>query len=198
MDKQWFNIFKNKEQNEEKVEDINFIFAVIEEIRIYDVFNKSQHRIILFWMLVTVLFFPFYDIIYLPAIDTIAKDLKTTETIPGLTISMYSLCNGISCLIWGVISDRWGRNITMRIGLLLFLLSSIFCIFTSNKYLLLILRIFQGCTISVTAVVSLGSHYADIYPPDQRGWAVGMLFIPVLLGVILGPIIGGILTHSYG
>jgi MFS family permease len=41
----------------------------------------------------------------------------------------------------------------------------------------------QGCTI--------------IYPSNQRGNAVGILFIPILLGVIVGPVIGGILTYYF-
>jgi multidrug resistance protein len=197
MDKQFFNILKAKEQNDENEENINFVSAVTQEISIYDVFSEFQRRIILCCMLFAVILLPFSDTVYLPAIDTIANDLKTSDTIINLTISMYLLCNGISCLIWGVICDRWGRNLTMRFGLLIFLFSSVFSIFTLNKYLLLILRIFQGCTISVTAVVSQ-AVIADIYPPDQRGRAVGVIFIPVLVGVILGPVIGGILTYYYG
>jgi MFS family permease len=41
----------------------------------------------------------------------------------------------------------------------------------------------QGCTI--------------IYPSNQRGNAVGILFIPILLGVIVDPVIGGILTYYF-
>jgi multidrug resistance protein len=109
---------------------------------------------------------------------------------------MYLLFVGISSLIWGVISDQYGRNLTMRIGLLLFLVSSILCIFASNISILLLLRIFQGSSISVTMVVGQGI-IADIYPSNQRGWATGIFFIPVLLGVVLGPTLGGILTFYF-
>jgi hypothetical protein len=66
MDKQLFNIRKEKQQNEE---NMNLIFAVTEEI-----FSKYQHRIISFWMLFAVIILPFSDTVLLPAIDTIAKD----------------------------------------------------------------------------------------------------------------------------
>jgi MFS family permease len=62
--------------------------------------------------------------------------------------------------------------------------------------MLLILRILQGSAISVQIVVGQGI-IADIYRPDRRGWATGIFFIPVLIGVVLGPAVGGILTYYF-
>jgi len=193
MDRQISDTPNDEERSEENVENINLSPPVLEKISIYDVFSESQHKWILFYISVTVIILPFSDTVYLPAIHTIAIDLNTTDALVNLTISLYLLFVGISSLIWGVVSDRWGRNITMRIGLVLFLLSSILCIFATNIVMLSVLRIFQGSSISVTMVVGQGI-IADIYPAEQRGWATGIFFIPVLLGVVLGPTVGGILT----
>jgi multidrug resistance protein len=196
MDEEYSNIEKDDDQNEKNVEQVNLLSSIPDEISIYNVFNEFEHRLILFWISFTVILLPLSDTIYLPAIHTITIDLKTTDELVSLTISMYLLFIGISSLIWGVISDRWGRNLTMRIGLLLFLFSSILCIFASNIFILLFLRIIQGSSVSVTIVVGQGI-IADIYPSNQRGWATGVFFIPVLLGVVLGPISGGILTFYF-
>ena len=170
--------------------------SIAEKISIYDVFSKSEHHIILFWLSVTVLLLPLSDTIYLPAIHTIAVDLRTTDTLVSLTVSMYLLSGALSSLIWGVVSDRWGRKSTMQIGLFLFLLSTICCVFARNIFVLLFLRIFQGGSIAVGFVVGQ-AIIADIYPENQRGWATGIFFIPVLLGVLLGSAIGGILTYYF-
>ncbi|CAF4540998.1 unnamed protein product, partial [Didymodactylos carnosus] len=100
-------------------------------------------------------------------------------------------------LIWGVISDRYGRNLTIRIGLGLFIIFLIFCVYAPSIKHLLIFRALQGAMISATMVVGQGV-IADIYSPDERGWATGIFFVPVLLGVILGPPIGGVLSYLHG
>jgi len=197
MDKELSDIVKDKEQSQENIENINLSSSALEEISIYDVFSKSKHTVILACISVTVILLPFSDTVYLPAIHTIAVDLDTTDGLVNLTISLYLLSVGILSLIWGVLSDRWGRNLMMRIGLLIFLLSSIFCIFTVNIVMLSLLRILQGGSISVTMVVGQ-SIIADIYPADQRGWATGLFLVPGLIGVALGPTLGGIFAFYLG
>lgn len=138
MDEETSDTVKN---NEENVTNPNKSSADVEEISIYDVFSKTRHRVILLWISVTVLLLSLSDTIYLPEIHVISKDLKTTDALVSLIISLYLSFVGISSLIWGVISDRWGRNISMKIGLSLFLVSSILYIFVSNIELFSLLRV---------------------------------------------------------
>jgi MFS family permease len=51
--------------------------------------------------------------------------------------------------------------------------------------------------VSATLVVGQGS-LADIYPPERRGWATGLYFVPILIGPIIGPLIGGALSDALG
>ncbi|CAF1492408.1 unnamed protein product [Didymodactylos carnosus] len=111
--------------------------------------------------------------------------------------SISLLFRGISSPIWGVISDRYGRNLTIRTGLGLFIIFSIVCGCAPNITVLLIFRALQSIAASVTMVVGQ-SVIADIYPPDKRGWATGIFLVPALFGVVLGPITGGVLSYFCG
>ena len=179
-----------------KIERQNASVSTIGETSIYDVFSKSRKRVILAWISGTVILLPFSDTIYLPAIHTIARDLNTTDALVNLTIATYLLFVGISSLVWGVISDRWGRNLPIRIGLLFFTIISVGCIFARDIVVLFVLRTLQGSAISVKMVVGQ-AIIADIFPSRQRGWAMGIFFVPVLLGVVIGPIFGGVLTYFF-
>lgn len=197
MNQESFNLSRPNDRCQPNVNDAHSSASAGDEISIYDVFSERQHRIILFWLSAIVILMPFSDTMYLPAIHTIAINLKTTDTLVNFTISLYLLSVGISNLIWGVLSDRWGRKIIMKIGLSLFLLTVILCIFAQNIYVLLLLRIIQGGTVSVTGGVVQGT-IADIYASNRRGWATGISFIPILLGVVAGPTLGGTLTYYFG
>ncbi|CAF0980384.1 unnamed protein product [Didymodactylos carnosus] len=186
-----------EEEEQKEIKNVDLSTSVVDEISIYNIHTKFQHNIILFWISVTVILSPFADTIFLPAIHTIALDLKTNDELVTLTVSVSLISNGISCLIWGVISDRYGRNITMRIGLALFIIFSIICGCAPNITVLIIFRVLQGATVSVTVIVGQGV-IADIYPPGERGWATGIFFVPVLVGAVGGPAIGGPLTYFFG
>ena len=196
MDQESFNLSELNDQYQSNVDDAHASATGRDEISIYDVFSQRQHRIVLVWISVTVILIPLSDTMYLPSIHTIAIDLKTTDTFVNLTVSMYLLSVGISSLIWGVLADRLGRNLIMRIGLSLFLFTVILCIFASNIFILLILRTVQGGTASVAMVVGQGV-IGNIYPSNQRGWATGIFFISILLGVVIGPSAGGVLTYNF-
>ncbi|CAF1302296.1 unnamed protein product [Didymodactylos carnosus] len=231
-----FSNIDGKEEQQKEIKNVDLSAPIVDEISIYDIHTKSQRKVILFWISVAVLLLPLADTIYLPAMNNIIQELKTNEELVTLSVSIFLLFNGISSLIWGVISDRYGRNLTIRIGLGLFIIFLIFCVYAPSIKHLLIFRALQGAMISATMVVGQGV-IADIYSPDERGWATidvhifdnqtcniqttresfwsennqsapsdyitceqrqGIFFVPVLLGVILGPPIGGVLSYLHG
>ena len=171
--------------------------VAIDEISVYDVRTKLQRHLILAALSVIAFLLPFCDTIYLPALDAIKEDLKTSDTLVATSVSIYLLMSGIFSLLWGSVSDRFGRKITLIIALIVFVAVSIVCIFAPNIIVLIVFRAIQGATVSVTLVVGQGL-VADIYPEKRRASAAGFFFLPFNIGPVVGPLIGGPLSGAFG
>jgi multidrug resistance protein len=137
------------------------------------------------------------EIIYLPALPVMVKDFHTTQTLGLLTISIYLFAMAISSLIWGVLSDYYGRKPITIFGIGAFILSTVGCYFSPNIYMFLVFRGLQGCSVSETLVVAQAT-IADIYQPNDRGSAYGILYAFFFSAGLLGPTIGGQLSYYYG
>ena len=168
----------------------------IENISIYNVRTNLKRNLILVAASFVAFLLPFCDTVYLPALNTIGNDLNTSETLVAVSVSIYLFMNGICSLVWGSVSDRFGRKITTITTLIIFVAVSIVCIFAPNIIVLIVFRALQGATISATLVIGQGI-VADIYPVISRSSATGIFFIPVLIGPVVGPLIGGSLSNAF-
>lgn len=134
---------------------------------------------------------------YLPAINFVVSDLNTTEELVALTLSSYALAIGFCPLIWGAISDRYGRRAALIPTLFIFFCFALMAGFSPNVYWLIVARMFQAVGLSASGVVGSGC-IADIYPPAIRGTAMGWFTVTVLLGPVIGPVLGGIIADHWG
>ena len=166
-------------------------------LSIYDAYSHSQRRLILGIVSLVAGLLPFCDTIYLPVLRLIEKDLETSEILVNTSVSIYLFMNGLGALVWGPLSDRYGRKRMLLISLVAFVVSSIVCIFAANISMLLVFRAIQGATVAVTLVTGQGV-IADIYPAARRGWATGIFFVPLLVGPVIGPLVGGALAARFG
>ena len=81
--------------------------------------------------------------LYLSSIPDIVKAFGTTHSNGQLTLSLFMLGFAFGQLIFGPLSDKFGRQIPLRIGLLLFVLVSILCVFSTSIHTLLVGRFLQ-------------------------------------------------------
>jgi DHA2 family multidrug resistance protein len=63
--------------------------------------------------------------------------------------------------------------------------------------MLIVFRSFQGLAVAGFGV-SAQAIVADVFPPDQRGRAMGLAMIPTLVGPVVGPLLGGVLSQTLG
>eukprot|EP00005_Dracoamoeba_jomungandri_P000338 CAMPEP_0174257280 /NCGR_PEP_ID=MMETSP0439-20130205/6444_1 /TAXON_ID=0 /ORGANISM="Stereomyxa ramosa, Strain Chinc5" /LENGTH=247 /DNA_ID=CAMNT_0015340303 /DNA_START=74 /DNA_END=814 /DNA_ORIENTATION=+ len=134
---------------------------------------------------------------YLPSIVTVINDLDTTEEMVALTISLYTLFVGITPLIWGPASDRFGRKVVICTSLSIYIMTTILCGMSWNVYYLIIFRVLQGIGLSASGVVGAGS-ISDVFPPRNRGFALGWYSVTALIGPIVGPVVGGVIGDLWG
>ncbi|KAI8462625.1 MAG: major facilitator superfamily domain-containing protein [Monoraphidium minutum] len=137
------------------------------------------------------------DTIYLPALVSIERDLNTTATMTAASVSLYLVMVGLAALLWGPVADRFGRRLTLFVSSLLFLGTTLVCVFAPTIEVLVAFRALQGAAISAYSV-GTSAVMADVFPPEQRGRSMGLLSIPILVGPVIGPLMGGGLSYSLG
>ena len=97
----------------------------------------------------------------------------------------------------GKLADTTNRKNVMIIGIILFGVMSIFCIMAPNAPVLLAARVIQALGASMIYATNYSLAVAA-YPPSQRGRVIGILISGTYVGLVLGPVLGGILNTNYG
>lgn len=128
------------------------------------------------------------------ALKTIQDDLQATQDQLIWSINSYSLVFAALLFTWGVLGDRYGRRRILMIGLVLFALASALCAFAKTPEQLIAFRALMGIGGASVLPVTL-SIITVIFPPQERGKAIGAWAAAVGGAVALGPLLGGFLLE---
>ena len=128
------------------------------------------------------------------ALKTIQQDLAATQNELVWAINAYSLAFAALLFTWGVLGDRFGRKRILLIGLVLFGMASALCAFASSPGQLIAFRALMGIGGASVMPISL-SIITVIFPPQERGKAIGVWAAAVGGAVALGPVLGGLLLE---
>jgi EmrB/QacA subfamily drug resistance transporter len=131
------------------------------------------------------------------ALPSIGKDLNASAIGLGWIASSFILSSAIFLLPFGRLADIIGRKKIFSAGIILFTISTFLIIFCKTLTALIVLRIFQGVAGAMIFGTSL-AIIASVYPPGERGHAMGINITAVYLGLSTGPVIGGLLTQYFG
>jgi predicted MFS family arabinose efflux permease len=109
----------------------------------------------------------------------------------GLTIA-YALPAAFMALVFGPLSDRYGRRFSMLLGLYALTLASFGSVFAPTFVVLLICRVF--CGLGAAALMpSVFASVGDYFPYAERGkamaWVVNAATVAIVLGVPIGTLI---------
>ena len=132
-----------------------------------------------------------------PLIPSLAESLHARVADLGLLIPAYTIPYGLSTLLYGPISDRFGRKRVLLVLFTLLALSSLLVPLCRTVGQLIVLRIFAGLATGGIVPVSV-SLIGDIFPYEKRGRPIGMLFgamaggmtFGASLGIFFNPILG--------
>ncbi|RUS19762.1 hypothetical protein BC937DRAFT_86956 [Endogone sp. FLAS-F59071] len=160
-------------------------------------FPQGKKKMILLTVSLAGFIGPLSTTIYYPALETIQRDLDTTETLVNATLSMFTFFMAFFPLIWASFSDRYGRRNLYLISFIIYILGSIGCALSNNIALLIIFRGISAAGVSSTMSLGAGT-LADIFYPEERGAAFAWYTCGPLLGPAVGPIIGGYIDQAWG
>lgn len=111
-------------------------------------------------------------------------------------LTSYIIATAVMTAPVGWLSTRFGRKNFFTFCLAGFTLSSVMCGLAQSLDQIILYRVIQGMTGA--AIVPLSqSIMMDLYPPQERGAAMAMWGMGVMVGPIIGPTLGGYLTDAY-
>ena len=111
--------------------------------------------------------------------------------------STYMLTSTIAIIIFGKLSDIYGRKHILITGIIIFVISSILCGFSTNIFQLILFRGIQG--IGGGILISLPFIIVgEIFSARKRAKYLGIMATVFALADVLGPVLGGVITDNFG
>ncbi|KAF2128994.1 MFS general substrate transporter [Dothidotthia symphoricarpi CBS 119687] len=165
----------------------------------YSIYTPKEKWMIVAMVALAGFYSPLPANIYFPAIPTLAKAFgKSIDTI-NQTVTVYLVFQGVSPMLWGPISDRYGRRLVYLGCLSILVASSIGLALcpTDKFWLLLFLRCFQSGGSASTIALGAGV-IGDISTSKERGGYFGMFNLGPMLAPVIAPAMGGALSQSLG
>jgi DHA1 family bicyclomycin/chloramphenicol resistance-like MFS transporter len=131
---------------------------------------------------------------YLAALPDMSIEFGSPISLLNLNLILFFLFYAIGLLLWGPLSDRYGRRPTLVAGMTAFVIFSILCGLSTNVYQLIAFRALQGVFGGVAVAVSI-AMIKDIYDGRQRERTYAIVSMMMALGPILAPIAGAALLQ---
>ncbi len=88
-----------------------------------------------------------------PALPSLVDYFSVTPNTAQLTISLFLLGKALSMILWGLLSERYGRKPIFIGGLLLFILSNFLIALNHSILLFLVCRFLQGISVGATLLM---------------------------------------------
>jgi EmrB/QacA subfamily drug resistance transporter len=131
------------------------------------------------------------------ALPSIGKELSLDTVTLGWITTAYLLSSATFIVPFGRIADIYGRKRMFTWGIVIFTLSSLFAGMASSATMLISCRVFQGIGGAMFGGTAL-ALLTTIFPANERGKVLGINVAATYLGLSLGPVLGGVLTHNLG
>jgi DHA1 family bicyclomycin/chloramphenicol resistance-like MFS transporter len=130
----------------------------------------------------------------LPALANTAASLDVTPHTAGLTISSYMISFGTMPLIFGPLSDRWGRKPVVTFGCLVFVLAGIGCVLASSLPMLITYRVIQGVGAAALtlAIVIARDTFDDSVVREKTSYIVMAIYVSPIAAPVAGAALLGL------
>ena len=131
------------------------------------------------------------------ALPSIGKDLNATAIEMSWIVTSYLLSTAIFLLPAGRLGDIYGRKKIFTYGLALFSVTTLAAALSQNIIIFIIFRVLQGISSAMIFGTSM-AIITSVFPPGERGRAMGINITAVYAGLSSGPFLGGLLTEYLG
>ena len=131
------------------------------------------------------------------ALPAIAAEFSLKTVSLGWVATAYILAAAVFLVPLGRLADIRGRKKIFLLGVSLFTVASVLAAMAPSAAALITFRALQGLGGAMIFGTSM-AILTCVYPPGERGRAIGISTAAVYLGLSLGPVLGGFLVHRFG
>ncbi|MDD0816887.1 multidrug effflux MFS transporter [Curvibacter sp. HBC28] len=135
--------------------------------------------------------------LYLPALPAMKEGFGASMTQAQLTLSALLLAFGCSQLVWGPLSDRWGRRPVLLAGMVAYTVSAIGCAMTQSMEALIFWRCVQGAAMGA-GVMGARAIVRDLYAPAEGARVMSKGLSGLGVFACLSAPLGGLLSNHLG
>jgi DHA1 family bicyclomycin/chloramphenicol resistance-like MFS transporter len=140
---------------------------------------------------------PFSIDMYLPGFPAIARELNTSMAQVQLSLTAYLIGIAVGQMLYGPLLDRFGRKPPLYAGLLVYVLASVGCTFSTSIESLIAMRFLQalgGCA----GMVAAQTLVRDLFPINQTAQAFSSITLVIAVSPMIAPTVGGYVTVALG
>ena len=132
-----------------------------------------------------------------PSITIIKADFNLTSDMVQLTLTVFIIAAGIGQLVFGFLSDRYGRRPILLTGSFLFFASSITSVLSPNILFLLIMRAVQG--LGAAACMSMARVIInDSFNKTEAAEKLSLITAIMVIFPLISLILGGFIAQTIG
>lgn len=130
------------------------------------------------------------------ALPVMQKELGVGLDRIQLVSSVYLLATCVAMLPFGRLGDVRGKVNVFQLGVIVFTGGSLLCGLSASLEVLILARFVQGIGCAAAMANNMGI-ITESFPARERGRAMGILATFVALGMMCGPVLGGVLVASF-
>lgn len=135
---------------------------------------------------------PFSLDMYTPSVPELPEYFSTTPAVVNLTLVAFYLFFAIGILLFGPVSDRYGRKPVLIGGFIAYVAGSALCALAEDIWLLIGFRVLQALGAGAICAITT-ALVKDCFHPEKRARLLAALQIMQVLGPVCAPLIGGVI-----
>jgi len=129
------------------------------------------------------------------ALPTLVRTFNTDFATVQWVVLAFVLTQTALMLIMGRLGDMFGKKRIFIAGFIITAIGTVLCALAPGIGWLIAFRVVQALGVAMALALSLGVT-AEAFPPNERGMALGLVSSVVSVGIILGPLLGGMILES--
>jgi len=131
------------------------------------------------------------------ALPTMGREYNSSAVLLSWVVTSYLVASAAFLLPLGRWADMKGRPPIYQAGLGLFAFFTLLCALSPSIHILLLFRVLQGISAAMIFCTST-AILTEVFPIHRRGRVLGLSVSSTYVGLSLGPVLGGWMTHYLG
>lgn len=131
--------------------------------------------------------------IYLPSLPSIAKDFNTDGSTLQLSLTSYFIAMAIAQIVYGSVSDMYGRRPPLIAGMTIYVIGAIGCALAPSVHALIAFRFIQGLGAGAGAVIAR-AIVRDLHTGPEAARLMSLLMLVFSISPLLAPLAGSFIV----